>query len=824
MMRKLVAVVVLFIAIFALSAPGVKAEGTEPIVKVKLSHFIGQKDQLPLSIKGKYVIEGIEDRIILSEGRSYTISTTAGGPVCLLEGSAELACGTSLDLKPVTSGSFIYLNKKAYNGLFNFTSEAGKIKPVNSIYMEDYVKGVVPEEMLSYWHPEALKAQALAARTYAVEKKENILSDTTSKQVYGGYLWAKEIDRAGYYVNSSAAVEATAGEYITFGGKPIDAVYSSSNGGLTELNSNYWTTSDPYPYLTVKPDPHDGLAKDEYVTNWKVLLQKQQIASSELEKPQPEVWWETIKEADEQFASRVKGNLLAQQGENPDNFKVVSVELFNLHTFTSGERFTQGDLHVKFIRKNSKDADGRYNIDLFRGTIPAWEAAYLLGEDAVGIPKLRSRYVKDVIEADGVYIITGSGFGHGVGMSQYGAQNRARYEGQSYREILSFYYTGTEITKSYTKMADRNSYLANVNGWVIEDGIRTYYDGATRAKATGWKQIDNNWYYFEEGQQFTGWLLWNNKKYYLNSEGIMQTGWLELDGKKYYLNQDGSMQIGWLTLGDKKYYFNQEGIMQTGVVTIDGTQFTFGEDGALEKLAGWIVENGKRSYYDPSTGQKINSGWKLIDNAWYFFENGAAKTGWVYWKYKWYYLDAGTGKMLTGWINDGSKRYYLNSEGIMQTGWLKYNNKWYFLAKSGAMHKGWLTDGGKKYYLKSDGIMATGWMKIGTSWYYFHSSGEMDTGWLKWNNKWYYMNSYGIMQTGWEKVGTKWYYLASGGEMKTGWLKDGTKWYYLDSSGIMQTGWVKVGTKWYYLYSSGAMAANTTIGGYRLGSDGAWIL
>ncbi|MGG7153003.1 N-acetylmuramoyl-L-alanine amidase family protein, partial [Clostridium neonatale] len=65
--------------------------------------------------------------------------------------------------------------------------------------------------------------------------------------------------------------------------------------------------------------------------------------------------------------------------------------------------------------------------------------------------------------------------------------------------------------------------------------------------------------------------------------------------------------------------------------------------------------------------------------------------------------------------------------------------------------------------------------------------------------------------------------LQSNGAMKTGWLNDNGTWYYLQSNGAMKTGWLNDNGTWYYLQSNGAMAKNTTIDGYRLGSNGAWI-
>ena len=95
------------------------------------------------------------------------------------------------------------------------------------------------------------------------------------------------------------------------------------------------------------------------------------------------------------------------------------------------------------------------------------------------------------------------------------------------------------------------------------------------------------------------------------------------------------------------------------------------------------------------------------------------------------------------------------------------------------------------------------------------------TGWLTESRNWIYMRENGSKATGWLKDGNAWYYLSANGVMVTGWVQTGGHWYYLASSGAMQTGWIKDNSgSWYYLDDSGAMLANTSISGYRLGSDG----
>ena len=113
------------------------------------------------------------------------------------------------------------------------------------------------------------------------------------------------------------------------------------------------------------------------------------------------------------------------------------------------------------------------------------------------------------------------------------------------------------------------------------------------------------------------------------------------------------------------------------------------------------------------------------------------------------------------------------------------------------------------------------WVQTNGIWQYNDSTGNPV------KNMWvqnYYVQADGSMATGWLSNNGGWYYLGSDGAKKTGWQSANGNWYYLDSQGVMQTGWIKDKSgKYYYLNSNGSMASNTTIGVYKLGSDGAWI-
>ncbi|WP_252237969.1 N-acetylmuramoyl-L-alanine amidase family protein [Clostridium sp. VAP51] len=137
---------------------------------------------------------------------------------------------------------------------------------------------------------------------------------------------------------------------------------------------------------------------------------------------------------------------------------------------------------------------------------------------------------------------------------------------------------------------------------------------------------------------------------------------------------------------------------------------------------------------------------------------------------------------------------------------------------------GWAqAEDGTWSYTKEDGTKATGWLNLNGTWYFLDAAGIMQTGWINDNGTWYLTNGSGAMQTGWQNVNGTWYFMQGSGAMKTGWINDNGTWYYTNASGAMQTGWLNDNGTWYYLDGSGKMLSNTTVNGYVLGANGAWI-
>jgi SpoIID/LytB domain protein len=148
----------------------------------------------------------------------------------------------------------------------------GGIYSVVAVPMESYLRGVVPKEMSPSWRPAALQAQAVAARTYAAQRRSAAsassaydICDSTSCQVFtGSSVTSRTGVRTSYeYANSDAAVAATAGHIRTWAGRPAFTEFSASNGG--------WSVSGGLAYLPARADAWDGAAANSLHT-WKATL------------------------------------------------------------------------------------------------------------------------------------------------------------------------------------------------------------------------------------------------------------------------------------------------------------------------------------------------------------------------------------------------------------------------------------------------------------------------------------------------------------------------------------------------------------------------
>lgn len=249
---------------------------------------------------------------------------------------------------------------------------------VINLELEEYVIGVVGAEMPASFSEQALMAQAIIARTYALKSLENnkTLTDNSTTQNYKDNselrkVWGSSYDF--YYSKIKNAVLNTKGIYLTYNGKIIDAVYHSTSNGYTEDAKNVWGNS--FPYLVSVESPYDSTNKN---------FESQKFFTYE------------------EISSKLKINITEET-----NFSILS--------YTSSSRVE--------------------NIEIDGNIYTGLQIRNILG--------LRSTDFQIEKSDTGIIFIT-KGYGHGVGLSQYGANGMAK-NGYSYDQILKHYYKGITI-------------------------------------------------------------------------------------------------------------------------------------------------------------------------------------------------------------------------------------------------------------------------------------------------------------------------------------------------------------------------------------------
>lgn len=272
---------------------------------------------------------------------------------------------------------------ECYRGGFLFKrGPDGPMTVVNAVELEDYVKGVVPYEMSPSWPEEALKAQAVCARTYAAynlhayeEDYGFDLTDDTESQVYRGLLGADDL--------TDLAVDSTAGQFVRYRGELCEVYYFASDGGATEDGLHVFGSDRPY--LAGKTDPFEQ-ARDDAVIRWEIRRSGEEIGRR-------------LRAYDHEIGEVVK-------------IEASYSELGNVIAMTYYDR--DGNR----LALENRDSYKPLALDNCRFTI----------------------------SQDGEYFLfRGVGWGHSCGMSQWGANAMAEVYGCTAEEIIGFYFTGATI-------------------------------------------------------------------------------------------------------------------------------------------------------------------------------------------------------------------------------------------------------------------------------------------------------------------------------------------------------------------------------------------
>jgi stage II sporulation protein D len=199
----------------------------------------------------------------LEPGTSYTVRPGSNGALTLVYPAVtNQHKRVSRQLGPFAApltvsgaGPLRLAGQGSFDGSLLFRPAGGaNVQTVEAVSLEDYIRGVVPDEVSASWPAQALEAQAVAARTYAITNDvggaDYMVYDDTRSQAYGG--------AGAETAATNAAVAATAGDVVTYGGRPVITYFFSSSGGHTESIQNEWLGATPEPWLVGVPDPYDA--------------------------------------------------------------------------------------------------------------------------------------------------------------------------------------------------------------------------------------------------------------------------------------------------------------------------------------------------------------------------------------------------------------------------------------------------------------------------------------------------------------------------------------------------------------------------------------
>ena len=362
----------------------------EPLIRVLISKNrnlrIRSDKSIPLIIKGqKFSNKKIKGLTVKKENNTTSLFFDKNKKkIYDLKNKVKLVVKSS-------DGRGIWVGQKRYSGILNLLVLDSEILVINILGIEKYLSSVVGSEMPAKWPIEALKAQAIASRTYALKQKGNPIYDidsTQKNQVYNG------LESRTY--KTARAVRSTRSLVLTYKNKLINALFHSSSGGMTENSQDVW--KNEYPYLSSVRD---------FDRNNPKLQWKKKFSSGELQKLFPEI-----------------GGIKKIEILNITNTgRVKNVKIFGKY---GSDQISGVDIRK---RMNLKSTFMRFKF--------IEDKKYISDNDNSNNP------------IEKTLIVFGQGSGHGVGMSQWGARYMAS-KGQKAERILKHFYKGVRI-KPFSK-------------------------------------------------------------------------------------------------------------------------------------------------------------------------------------------------------------------------------------------------------------------------------------------------------------------------------------------------------------------------------------
>lgn len=387
---------------------------------------------------------------------SYGVSVVKTGTSQILfqfDGGSSRCLGIQPGLDDSVKTETIFRGNTYYGGFQYQRVSGGNLTVSNVIGLEDYVQGVIVREMSSSWPLEALKAQAVCARTYAYR---NYIAGKHKSQ---GFDLCNTIDCQAYYgmdevtASSSKAVEQTYGEYAWYNGSLIEAVYSSHDGGATESAVNVWGSN--VAYLIGKYDPYEASVASKVPSyNWTVTYTAQELTDLLNSKGYTNsgiVDFRVTKTSP--TGNAIEITFTDSSGKSWSKIRDACRTFLNLRSIhytvssSSGSGLSGGGGSYSVNGDGTLSSlDGAYAIDGSGSTSKLGSDVYMIdgsGQVSQAVPSGGSGGGTST-GGETVFTITGSGWGHNVGMSQWGAYAMAQ-QGYTYLDILTFYYTGIEV-------------------------------------------------------------------------------------------------------------------------------------------------------------------------------------------------------------------------------------------------------------------------------------------------------------------------------------------------------------------------------------------
>ncbi len=374
----------------------------------------------------RILLDSSTDEILISSGTSFSIEGIKRGKSFVYHASQPVLAKVSsrsisvwmnrnkigdgfdeLIISPRGKKGFLGYNNRRYRGVFNVLTRGSNLQLINIVHMDDYLKGVVPPEIGFFDDEilEAIKAQAVAARTYSMSHLSQYQGEPydmkadVSDQIYLGIEAEKE--------NVNRAIDDTRGYVIKHDGNLINAYYHSTCGGYTDDIDEVWDKSKT-GYLRAIPD--SGYCSWSKYFEWKESYTGKQL-----------------KLMIEQYLSSERGRQI----------RIGDITDIYVRSKTAGGRVSE--LVVK-----TTDGDHTFGKDKIRWVIKRASNPELILQSARFKLEVELDSGGKVRRADFI----GGGYGHGVGMCQCGAIGMAR-SGKRFNEILTFYYKNTDVIKLY---------------------------------------------------------------------------------------------------------------------------------------------------------------------------------------------------------------------------------------------------------------------------------------------------------------------------------------------------------------------------------------